>query len=46
MLAIMKPRESIKIENIDHLGLVAGIIDEIDLVEQIILKSNAQGVLY
>ena len=35
MLAIMKPRESIKIENIDHLGLVPGIIDKIGLVKQI-----------
>jgi len=35
MFTIMKPRESLKIENIDHLGLVAGIIDEIGLVGQI-----------
>ena len=31
----MKPGENITVENIDHLGLVAGIIDEIGLVEQI-----------
>jgi transposase len=31
----MKSGSSISIENIDHLGLVAGIIDEIGLVEQI-----------
>lgn len=31
----MKSSECIEVENIDHLGLVAGIIDEIGLVEQI-----------
>lgn len=31
----MKLDKCIKVENIDHLGLVAGIIDEIGLVEQI-----------
>ncbi len=31
----MKPSEQIQVQNLDHLGLVAGIIDEIGLVEQI-----------
>lgn len=31
----MKPGDSITVQNIDHLGLVAGIMDEIRLVEQI-----------
>lgn len=31
----MKPGNCIEVENVDHLGLVAGIIDEIGLVEQI-----------
>lgn len=31
----MKSGECIEVKNIDHLGLVAGVIDEIGLVEQI-----------
>jgi len=31
----MNPSNEIQVENLDHLGLVAGIIDEIGLVEQI-----------
>lgn len=31
----MSPSQSLQVQNIDHLGLVAGIIDEIGLVEQI-----------
>jgi len=31
----MEPSNCLKVENIDHLGLIAGIIDEIGLVEQI-----------
>lgn len=31
----MKPLEQIQVQNLDHLGLVAGIIDELGLVEQI-----------
>ncbi len=31
----MKPGNCIEVENIDHLGLIAGVIDEIGLVEQI-----------
>ena len=31
----MKSGKSIEVQNIDHLGLVAGVIDEIGLVEQI-----------
>jgi hypothetical protein len=38
----MKPGENIMVENIEHLGLVAGIINEIGLVEQI--NELAEGV--
>jgi transposase len=31
----MNPSNAIQVQNLDHLGLVAGIIDEIGLVEQI-----------
>lgn len=31
----MNSKSGIQVEDIDHLGLVAGIIDEINLVEQI-----------
>lgn len=31
----MNPSNEIQVQNLDHLGLVAGIIDEIGLVEQI-----------
>lgn len=31
----MKPSSEIRVQNLDHLGLVAGIIDEMGLVEQI-----------
>ena len=31
----MSPLETIEIKNIDHLGIVAGIIDEIGIVEVI-----------
>ena len=31
----MKPSDEIQVQNLDHLGLVAGIIDEMGLVEQI-----------
>ena len=30
-----KPSEAINIVNLDHLGIVAGIIDEIELVEEV-----------
>jgi len=30
-----KPSEAINILNLDHLGIVAGIIDEIELVEKV-----------
>jgi transposase len=30
-----KPSEAINILNLDHLGIVAGIIDEIELVEEV-----------
>ena len=30
-----EPQEAIKVLNLDHLGIVAGIIDEIELVEEI-----------
>jgi transposase len=30
-----EPQEGIKVLNLDHLGIVAGIIDEIELVEEI-----------
>ncbi|MEG4397395.1 DUF4277 domain-containing protein [Microcoleus sp. BROC3] len=30
-----KPSEAIKIVNLDHLGIVAGIIDEMELVEEV-----------
>lgn len=31
----MNPSDEIQVQNLDHLGLVAGIINEIGLVEQI-----------
>jgi transposase len=31
----MNPSNEIQVQNLDHLGLVAGIIDEIGLVKQI-----------
>lgn len=31
----MNQSDKIQVQNLDHLGLVAGIIDEIGLVEQI-----------
>ena len=31
----MNPSDEIQVQNLDHLGLVAGIIDDIGLVEQI-----------
>jgi transposase len=31
----MKPNLEIKVQNLDHLGLVAGFIDEIGIVEKI-----------
>jgi transposase len=30
-----EPQEAIKVLNLDHLGIVAGIIDEIELVEEV-----------
>ena len=30
-----KPRSGIEIVNLDHLGIVAGIIDEMELVEEV-----------
>lgn len=41
MLEVQKlsPTSEIKIKNIDHLGIVAGIIDEIGIVEIIFMKT-------
>jgi hypothetical protein len=30
-----EPQEAIKVLNLDHLGIVAGIIDEMELVEEV-----------
>ena len=38
-----KPTSAINIVNLDHLGIVAGIIDEMELVEEVNKKGNRSG---
>ena len=38
-----EPTEAIKVLNIDHLGIIAGIIDEMELVEEVNKKLATSG---